>query len=779
VTYRNRFRWRGIWGKWLASYAIVLFIPIVIMAATHTQTRKVMEEEISKANAALLTQLQQEIDNYVDFTYRLSEVIAFSPKINALIRGQQGVTASERLTITELIAELKAYNISKRYVDNFYIYFRDRDFVLTDSSYYRTDLFFQQHVLARGISLESWQRFVLQPQRGSFGSLRELGVTSERQGIVYAQTLPLTQNSVSTATMVIELNEAQLLASLRTIQSYNQGHVYILGADNKVLTSSEGTEAVARSFELPDTEGEEVHTTSALWNGEEMTLSYVESERNNWKYVYALPERLYSEKAEHVRNMTFLMLLVALVIGAILAILFARSNYTPLQKLVHSVGARSDNGLHTRGDKDEYAYLEEAMDHALDRYQLMNRTIQKQNTTMRSHLLARFLKGRIAAGFPAAEVLSDYGIMPRSEVYAVILFYLEDYSGFFRQSEQDPEERREMVHLIMTNIVEELASERHQGWMTEVDDMLACIVNFQPGATSDAAIEELRRITQEAQRFIGSRFHIQFTVSVSALHESMTELHTAYQEAMEAMALRILQGEQTIIWHEQVRETKLSYDYSLAREQQLINYVGAGDYEGASQVLDEVIDHNLAEENLSVDMIRCLLLDMCSTMMKAAMQSTPERTELYGDNLEAIRELLSGSTVAAMRERMKQFLLKVCALAEERVRASRNNRLKEQVLSYIAEHYRDHELNIGAIAEVFDIHPSYLSRYFKEQVGDNLTEYLNKYRIEHSKTLLLEDDRYVKDIAEAVGFYSISTYIRLFKKYEGVTPSVYRDSKRS
>ncbi|MFS0728118.1 helix-turn-helix domain-containing protein [Paenibacillus sp. 1P07SE] len=771
----TRFRWRGIWSRWLASYVVVLLIPILIMAATHLQTRKVMEEEISRANAALLSQLQQEIDNYVDFTYRLSEVISFSPRVNALIRGQQEVTAAERISISQLLAELKAYNISRRYVDNFYIYFRDRDFVLTESSYYETGLFFQHHVLSRGIAYDAWQSFLMKPQRGAFGSLRMLG---EEEGIVYARTLPLTQNSTSSATLVIELNEAQLFASLRTIQSYNQGHVYILDADNTVLTSSEGKAALSRSFELPAAEREQVNTASADWAGEEVTLSYIESERNSWKYVYAIPERLYSEKAEHVRNMTFLMLLVALVIGAVIAVLFARRNYSPLQKLVRSVVARSDGNLGGLESSDEYAYLEEAMDSALDRYQLMNRTIEKQNKTLRSHLLARFLKGRIAAGFPAGDVLPEYGIRPDASNYAVILFYLEDYSGFFRQGEQGPEERREMVHLIMTNIVEELVCERHQGWMTEVDEMLACIVNFEPGTTSAAAVHELGRIIQEAQRFIGSRFHIQFTVSVSGVHESMEGLPAAYQEAMEAMAYRILQGEQTIIWHDQVGEQKLSYDYPLEKEQQLLNYVGAGDYEGASQLLDGVIDRNLAEENLSVDMIRCLLFDMCSTMMKAAMESNPDRVELYSDNLEAIRELMNGSTVSAMRTRMKQFLQKVCELAGERVKASRSNRLKEQVLAYIADHYREHDLNIGAIAEHHSVHPSYLSRYFKEQVGDNLTEYLNKYRVERSKALLLEQDKYVKDIGEEVGFYSISTYIRLFKKYEGVTPSAYRDSKR-
>ncbi|MDR6549187.1 AraC family transcriptional regulator [Paenibacillus qinlingensis] len=774
---RYSWKWRGIRSKWLGSYAIVLMIPIILMAATHMQTRRVIEDEIFKANSALLSQLQQEIDNYVDYTYRLTEVISLNPRVSTLARAQKDIDTTERLSIVQLLAEFKAYNISKRYVNNFYIYFPEGDFVLSDSSYYQSDLFYKQNMSATGISMEQWRNYLAQTQRGSFYNFLELGGVVQN-GIIYTQGLPIQQGGSYPAALVIELNEERLLSSIRNIQTYNQGNVYIFDAQNKLLASTEGDKARERTFDFSKKGGERIGNTSAVWDGEQVVLSYIESQQSNWKYVYVLPAKLYSEKSEYVWNMSLLMLAVALIIGLIIAVLLARRNYSPLQKLVRSVAERSGNQTLSHAKSNEYDYLEEAIDNTFGRYQDMNRTIEKQNKTLRSNLLVRLLKGRIENDFPIADVLPEYGIKLRSEDFAVVLFYLDDYSGFFRHDEQDVEKKREFVHLIMTNIVEELAGQKHQGWMTEVDEMLACIINFEPGTSAETAIADLKSLAEESQRFISNRFHILFTVSISSNHKSSMQLPVAYLEALEAMEYRMLLGGQTIIWHDQIKVQKPSYDYTMEKEHQLINYVNAGDFPGAKAMLDDIIDHNLAEKNISVDMIRCLMFDISSTMMKAAMESNLDHPEIYQENLVAIRELMNGSTVASMRERMTQFLQKICGYVEERKKSNKKIRLKESVLNFVSENYRDQALNIGTISANFNVHPSYLSRYFKEQVGDNLTEYINKYRVDKSKTLLLQDDILIKDISDLVGFYSISTFIRVFKKYEGVTPSAYREGKK-
>lgn len=63
---------------------------------------------------------------------------------------------------------------------------------------------------------------------------------------------------------------------------------------------------------------------------------------------------------------------------------------------------------------------------------------------------------------------------------------------------------------------------------------------------------------------------------------------------------------------------------------------------------------------------------------------------------------------------------------------------------------------------------------FKEQYGLTVNEYINKIRFEKAKILLENTDDEIIDIAYSVGFNSLSTFYRVFKKCSGQSPAVYK-----
>lgn len=100
--------------------------------------------------------------------------------------------------------------------------------------------------------------------------------------------------------------------------------------------------------------------------------------------------------------------------------------------------------------------------------------------------------------------------------------------------------------------------------------------------------------------------------------------------------------------------------------------------------------------------------------------------------------------------------------------------MKERILKYIDKHYTDEDISISRIADDLNMSNSYLSHYFKEQVGENLVYYIGKLRIEKSLELL-KDVRYsVSDVAKIVGCGNSNNFIRVFKKIEGITPGQYK-----
>ena len=100
----------------------------------------------------------------------------------------------------------------------------------------------------------------------------------------------------------------------------------------------------------------------------------------------------------------------------------------------------------------------------------------------------------------------------------------------------------------------------------------------------------------------------------------------------------------------------------------------------------------------------------------------------------------------------------------------------EEIHQYIETHYME-PLTVSSLAETYGLSPNYFSSVFKKKAGCNFITYLTKIRIEKSKQLLLETDLTVQQIAEKVGYYSNSFFIRTFKKQENITPLEYRKSK--
>lgn len=70
--------------------------------------------------------------------------------------------------------------------------------------------------------------------------------------------------------------------------------------------------------------------------------------------------------------------------------------------------------------------------------------------------------------------------------------------------------------------------------------------------------------------------------------------------------------------------------------------------------------------------------------------------------------------------------------------------------------------------------PAYISRVFKNELGCNFSDYLTEKRMHRAAELLKEPDGKVYLIAQQCGYADTSNFIRVFKKYYGISPVEYR-----
>lgn len=101
----------------------------------------------------------------------------------------------------------------------------------------------------------------------------------------------------------------------------------------------------------------------------------------------------------------------------------------------------------------------------------------------------------------------------------------------------------------------------------------------------------------------------------------------------------------------------------------------------------------------------------------------------------------------------------------------------KRCMSYLDEHYQD-KLDLPLIASTLGISISYLTRLFKKEVEQTISQYLTTLRLKKAESLLLYSNDSLESIAEQVGFYDQSYFCRLFKKQYQQSPLKYRKAKR-
>ncbi|MBN2160561.1 MAG: AraC family transcriptional regulator [Spirochaetes bacterium] len=92
--------------------------------------------------------------------------------------------------------------------------------------------------------------------------------------------------------------------------------------------------------------------------------------------------------------------------------------------------------------------------------------------------------------------------------------------------------------------------------------------------------------------------------------------------------------------------------------------------------------------------------------------------------------------------------------------------------------YCDEEISLPKLGEALGVTPHQLSQFLNQHFNKNFNSFINGYRIEDAKKLLVEEpDRNTLSIALSVGFNSYSAFHSAFRKATGISPAEYRKSQ--
>lgn len=122
---------------------------------------------------------------------------------------------------------------------------------------------------------------------------------------------------------------------------------------------------------------------------------------------------------------------------------------------------------------------------------------------------------------------------------------------------------------------------------------------------------------------------------------------------------------------------------------------------------------------------------------------------------------------------MEQCMLGLCERAARQREGSLDERVR-QILEFIERGYCDSSFCLSTVAEEFKLSEKYVSRFIKEQTGQNFSAHVEQKRMQRARALLEQTDWTVDEIARRTGYEYLNTFYKAFKRHFGCAPNDFK-----
>lgn len=173
-----------------------------------------------------------------------------------------------------------------------------------------------------------------------------------------------------------------------------------------------------------------------------------------------------------------------------------------------------------------------------------------------------------------------------------------------------------------------------------------------------------------------------------------------------------------------------------------------------------------------------------STIQKA-LSLSDRGIQIAGQTLNKVSELMLQMPYMKEFDRMIYFLkiLNLIGRSDELIvlaskdylntKFSTGNKRIEIIHNYLMNNYKS-EIDLRHLSELVNMAKGSVCRFFKQNLGITIFEYLNKIKVEFACKLLMNNDLSILEVCLDCGFNNLSHFNKQFKKLTGTTPKGYR-----
>lgn len=396
---------------------------------------------------------------------------------------------------------------------------------------------------------------------------------------------------------------------------------------------------------------------------------------------------------------------------------------------------------------------------------------------MRSEYLTMMLLGQIDNELDFFQLCRECGIPFDRATYAVALIHVDDYgTELVDEHTVKTEEDYRRARFIISNVYDELVRQEDMGFCTVMGRDVVYVINSEKDPARLTA--ELHKKGQQLAGLLWEEFSMLLTVAIGGGYQGYNRISHCYQEARQILDYRIIMGQESGVSTFQDIE-KSQYEQELPPtayfddEQKLVTCIRHQDYVAAKTLMHNMIQKQLQNAGRSIQAAVIQYYGLLNTVIQAAALLEQESNNTVLDSINT--DLFSSPLVSAdkLLKQMDAVFDAVIAVDQ----TTNHNVAPGWLLrakSWLDEHYRE-DVNVSALGERIGVSAFYMSKLFKQYFGVSVLDYIHRKRIDEAIEMIRQGES-VKAAAEKVGYASIVTMNRAFRKYTGTTPGKFGGS---
>lgn len=709
---------------------IVFILPILFLIVINNNLLNLIKNEVTKSGKINLKNSMENIEN--NFTALNSAAISMANNrmlMNYNIRDNY-------YTHSEVISTLKGYFHTIGFVDDVFFSLRNADYIYSSSIYDRKDKFFNNDFVTQTEfqEIRRWFDETITPELVPSQSCYKYN-GEPKNYLLYV--VPISSNNPF-ATAVFAVHEQWFESQLSSIFAEHTAETYIVDGKGNLLTSVKTDKSDVISVEnLLGNMGDNTEYYEETSNNIILSITSPNSGR---KYISVMNKESVFANVNQLKYMIILFTMIIFLLGILIIIINSYYIYAP----IYSLRSRFEKG----NSLDDFEVINCAIDNIETTNKSLKEIIERQSNDIRG----LFLKEVVSTGKASIRSFD-------SDCASEIINSKE--SCFFRIAIlKVGAEAKNHGTLSMLGIKSALFSGNSVEFYEvayEYDDAFVLLFKYRMSEEEFAiyinGIYEVvnKNVCDNAVLIIGIR------------RNDLFDIKDSYLRATLAYNSNNIGG---MIFVEESDKKEAQYPYEEITK--LTNVLNKRRMSEIRAQLD-IIKQLVKEENMGLFVKKCVVFDLLNLTIKLGYKYKADNEYL----LKKMTLWQDDGAITKVDEIFKILEQNFEAMFAKKINIA--HEFVDKVLFYIKNNYTDCNLSVQAIADEFDVSTTYLNQTFKDEIGDNIHDYITSLRMETAKELLKTTDMSVKDIVEAIGYFNVSSFGRKFKTVTGVTPSEYRN----